>query len=95
MEHKRDTLEHQFFNWESWDQVDTFDLSFSEITLKVAIGNYPVGTKFPHAALLVSQSLLVLVDEQDQQHVYPLVAGVGPELPQEDHADGCGCGHEH
>jgi len=91
----RDTLEHQLFAWENWDEVNTGDLQFYDVTLVSQVGEYPVGTKFPAAFFLNSQSLLVLVDDKNQEHAYPIVITLGPKVEPHSQADACDCGHDH
>lgn len=96
---ERDTLEHQFFTWEGWDEMQTGDLQFHDVTLIAQVGEHPVGTKFPAAFFIGSQSMLVLMDEQDEEFAYDLKISVGERLAKpEAHQhtdDSCGCGHEH
>lgn len=94
---ERDTLEHQLFTWEGWDQMDTADLQFHDVTLLVQVGEHVAGTKFPAAYLLGSQSMLVLMDDKDEEFAYNLKVSIGDRLPApEPHEhEACGCGHEH
>ena len=93
---ERDTFEHQLFSWENWDEMDTNDLQFYDVTLKVQVGEHAVGTEFPVAFILGSQSMLVLMNEEDEEFAYDLKVSVGDKLEPPTHQhDGCGCGHEH
>jgi hypothetical protein len=77
---ERLSIEKQLFVWENFDEFDVGDLQFYDVTLSVPIGEFPVGTKFPCAFLLVSQSLLSLVDEKEQEHLFALNISVGEKL---------------
>jgi hypothetical protein len=93
------SLDNQLFTWKSWADEGPLSMQFNEVTLKVAVGEYPVGTQFPAAFILGDMSLLVLIDEDQEEHGFRLNLTVGEKVdPSElkhDHADGCGCGHEH
>jgi len=93
---ERDTIEHQLFDWEGWDQVGGMDLFFYNVTLKVKIGQFEAGTKLPGAALLIESSILSLVDQNNVEHAFELTLNVGAPvtLPQVNH-DNCSCGHDH
>jgi len=100
MENGRDTLEHQLFTWEDWNDEGPMSMQFSNVTLKVPVGDYPAGTTFPHAFILGEASLLVLVDDEDEEHGFELNVSVGRAVQPEElgHGSGhdaCGCGHEH
>jgi hypothetical protein len=95
---ERDTLEHQLFTWEGWDEMQVGDLQFHDVTLTVQVGEHPAGTKFPAAFLVGSQSMLILMNEQDEEFAYDLKLSVGEKLAKpepHEHEDACGCGHEH
>lgn len=93
---ERDTFEHQLFTWEGWDQLDTADLQFYDVTLTVQVGDHPAGTKFPVAFVLASQSMVVLMDDKDEEFAYELKLSVGDRLTPATHEhEACGCGHEH
>jgi len=95
----RDTLEHQLFTWDGWDEMQTGDLQFHDVTLIAQIGEHPAGTKFPAALFIGSQSMLVLMDDKDEEFAYDLSLKVGERLAPvaREHSDNdsCGCGHEH
>lgn len=94
---ERDTLDHQLFSWEGVDLMDTADLQFYDVELKVPVGEYPAGTKFKAAFMLVSASMLILMDDKEEQHAYELKASVGEKIDLDTLKcdEGCGCGHEH
>ena len=94
---QRDTIENQLFDWETWDANSPGDLQFGDVTLKVQIGEFPAGTKFQSAFWIGTNSLLVLMDDKDQEHLYDLKVSVGEKVDPDTipHAEGCGCGeHE-
>ena len=96
---KLPSLDSQLFTWESWANEGPLRMQFMSVTLTTAIGEYPVGAKFPFAVLLGDASLVVLVDEQQEEHAFRLNLSVGEKADisefQAEHAEGCGCGHEH
>lgn len=94
---ERDTFDHQLFTWENWDQMEIGDLQFYDVTLKVQVGEFAPGTKFPAAFLIGSQSMLVLMDEKDQEHAYPVLLSTGEKIDPSTlpHAESCDCGHDH
>jgi hypothetical protein len=95
---ERDTLEHQLFTWDSWDEMEVGDLQFHDVTLITEVGEHAVGSQFPTAFLIGSQSMLVLMNEKDEEFAYELKLHVGERLPPVvwEHSDeACNCGHEH
>lgn len=98
MDSKLVSFDKQLFDWEDWASEGPMSMQFSNVTLKVAVGDYAVGTKFPFAFLLGEVSLLVLVDEKHEEHGFRLNLNAAEAVdPSELHAEGeaCGCGHEH
>jgi hypothetical protein len=90
------TLDNQIFTWEDWDSEGPLSMQFSKVTLKVQVGDYPVGTKFPHAFLLGESSVLVLVDDQDEEHGFRLNLSVGERVePEALQCQDEGCTHHH
>jgi hypothetical protein len=93
---ERSSFDTQLFSWEEWQADGPMTMQFSNIQLKVPVGEYAVGAKFPFAILMGEASLLVLVDEQEEQHAFDLKVSVGAavELPA---VDECGpeCQHDH
>jgi len=59
-------LETQLFSWDGWDLIDTGDFSFYDVTLKIKIGDYEVGTKFDAVAFMTSTSKLEFYDKNGQ-----------------------------
>ncbi len=92
-----DSFDSQLFSWESWSPEGPMSMQFSDVTLKVQVGDFAEGTKFPFAFILGEMSLLVLVDEQQEEHPFRLGLSVGAKVDTSElqHSDGCGCGHEH
>lgn len=92
----REPLENQIFSWEGWDDEGPMAMQFSDVELKVQVGDFPAGTKFPHAFLLGESSILAFYDEDGNEHAFDLKLSVGSKIegPLHDH-DHCGCGHEH
>lgn len=71
------TLEHQLFTWEDWDEIGVDDLSFQNITLVSKIGQFEPGTKLSTAFFLSSQSLLILMNEKNEEFIFKLNLSVG------------------
>lgn len=97
MENKFESFDSQLFTWESWAPEGPMSMQFMNVTLKAQVGDYQVGTKFPFAFILGEMSLLVLVDDQQEEHAFRLGLNVGTKVdPSElQHGDNCSCGHEH
>ena len=97
MDSKFETLDSQLFTWEGWDSEGPMSMQFTDVTLKVQVGDYQAGTKFPFAFILGEMSLLVLEDEQQEKHSFRLGLSVGEKVDASEfhHDDGCNCGHEH
>jgi hypothetical protein len=69
-------------------------MEFYDIVLKVQVGQFPVGTRFPLAFISGFQSMIVLVDEQDQEYAFDLKLSVGEALDfsaEEECDDDCIC----
>jgi hypothetical protein len=95
-ESKIQTLDSQLFTWEDWDSEGPMSMQFSNVELKVPVGEFPAGTKFSHAFLLGEASVLVLVDEQGEEHGFHLNLSVGsPVAPDELQCQNEGCTHHH
>lgn len=96
---ERKSLEQQLFTWDQWNEgADANDAIFYDVTLAVAIGDFPVGTKFKNAYFATSGSFVVFLDEQNNEHVFELNVSVGRQLTEADfpsHEEGCDCGHDH
>jgi hypothetical protein len=82
----REPLEKQIFDYESYAPIDDDSVEFHEITLKVAVGEHPVGAKFPAALLNIAGSMLGLVNEEGDETYYELTVQVGKEITQDDFA---------
>jgi hypothetical protein len=95
-----ESFDSQLFTWESWAQEGPLSMQFSNVELKVPVGEFPVGTKFPHALLLGDQSILILIDEKEEVYAFNLNLSVGDKvdtskLMEHNHEDSCDCGHDH
>jgi hypothetical protein len=103
----RNSFDEQLFTWENWNNEGPLSMQYSNVELKVAVGSYPAGSKFPFAFILGDMSMLVLVDEQHEEHGFDLKLAVGEEVQAEacpvpdadshgeSHDEECGCGHDH
>jgi hypothetical protein len=96
MDNDRSGIENQLFEWEEWSEDSPANLQFSNVTLKVPVGDFPVGTKFELALLINSASLLILMDEEENEHAFDLKISVGDrvDLNALEHDDDCDC-HDH
>ena len=95
---ERKTIEQSLFTWEGWQDDGPWTLSFDEVTLVKQIGEFGPGTKFQAAFMLGERSVLVLMDEQNTEHVFELNLSVGSKLEtiaHDQHDSSCDCGHDH
>lgn len=78
------TIEQQLFSWENCQAADPEQLQFSDVTLKVPIGEFKVGEKFDHATLLWEFSKLQLTrfgeGGRSERWDYELLLGAGQLL---------------
>lgn len=91
------SLDGQLIDWEGWNEEGPFSMQFQGVTLKVDVGEFKAGTKFPFAFILGETSVLVLIDDNQEEHGFHLNVSVGAKVePSElQHGDSCDCGHEH
>lgn len=95
-DNKIESLDAQLFTWEAWAPEGPLSMQFSNVELKVPVGDYPAGTKLPHAFLLGEASVLVLVDEKGDEHGFRLNVSVGERVdPSELQCQDEGCTHHH
>ena len=80
MSNKHKTIEDQLFTYEGWEYVSpTGDLEFENVTLKVAVGEYPAGTKFA-SALLSAAGILGLSDGEGNTFAHYLNVTIGDRV---------------
>jgi hypothetical protein len=87
-------MENQLFTWDGWDDAGVSDVQFYDVTLIVPVGEFPIGTKFPTAFWMGSQSLLSLIDSEEKEHLYEIKAFVGEKIDPatlHKHSENCGC----
>lgn len=90
------SLDGQLFTAEAWRPDGGLSAQFKDVTLKVAVGDFPAGTKFPYAVLIGDASVLVLVDEQKEEHGFRLGVSVGEKVdPADMQCQDEGCTHHH
>lgn len=89
----RTSLDNQIFTWGTWDQEGPMSMQFGDVELKVQVGEFPAGTKFPAAFLMGDASLLVLLDDKQQEHAFDLKVNVGERVEPEHEECGEGCTH--
>lgn len=80
---KKDTsesAEDQLFSWEDWDQHGTACFGFNNPVLNVTIGEFEKGTAFEYATVDYETARLFLMDDENREHVFPLLLSVGPKL---------------
>ncbi len=98
MDNKFDTLDAQVFESEAWAPMQGLNAQFKDVTLKTQVGDFPAGSKFPFAVLIGDASVLVLVDENQEEHGFRLNVSVGEKVDPEQfkqHDENCDCGHDH
>ena len=71
------TLEHQLFDWDGWDDNGLMNLQFYKVVLKVPVGPFPIGHKFPCCWLNGDTSTISFIDEQDKEHTFELFVSIG------------------
>lgn len=60
-------MERELFDWEGWDQQDTMDFTFYNVTLKVPVGPFPAGEKFDSALIAFNTGVLKLYRHADDE----------------------------
>lgn len=63
-------MEKNIFDWDGWDQHDTMAFSFTDVTLKVPVGEFPAGTKFPFANVDYENGTMEFCEEDDTCHQF-------------------------
>jgi hypothetical protein len=94
----RSSFDNQMFTWENYaeDPDCPTAMQFKNVVLTVPVGPFEVGTKFPYAVIVGELSLLILIDENDNQRGFDLKLSVGEEVqPLEAEACEAGCSHDH
>lgn len=74
-DYEKDTfqgLESQLFNWEGWDDNGPMCPQFYQVILKVPVGEFPIGHKFPVAFFNGDKSTISFMDDDDVEHVFEL-----------------------
>jgi len=77
---KVETLDNQIFTADAWRPDQGLNAQYKDVTLKIQVGEFPVGSKFPFAILLGDASMLVLVDEAHKEHGFRLALNVGESV---------------
>lgn len=89
-------LDEQLFTAGAWRPAGGLSAEFKDVVLKVQVGEFPAGSKFPFAALVGDASILVLVDEDKKEHGFRLGVSVGESVDTADlHCDDENCTHHH
>lgn len=89
-------LDEQLFTAGAWRPSGGLTAEFKDVTLKVQVGDFPAGSKFPFAALVGDASVLVLVDEDKKEHGFRLGVSVGEKVDVEAlHCQDESCTHQH
>jgi len=75
-------LENQLFSWKEWDEMNVMGLVFYDCTLKVPIGDIPVGTTFSSISIDFGHSLMQLyLDYSGENYLeFKLNLSVGEEI---------------
>lgn len=93
---KIEPLDNQLFTSEAWRADQGLNAQYKDVTLKVQVGDFPVGSKFPFAILIGDASVLVLVDDKQEEHGFRLNMSVGEKVdPSELQCQDEGCTHHH
>jgi hypothetical protein len=93
---KIETLDQQLFTSEQWRPDQGLNAQYKDVTLKVQVGDFPAGSKFPFAVLIGDASVLVLVDDKQEEHGFRLGLSVGEKVdPSELQCQDEGCTHHH
>lgn len=74
------TLDGQIIDAKSWDEIGIMDINFYDVTLKVAMGSFPVGTKFDSAYLCGENSILELYSVDGSIYKFELLLAVGKQI---------------
>lgn len=80
----RNGLEDQLFEWDGWDDNGFMCPQFYKVVLKVPVGSFPVGHKFPVCFLNGDKSTISFMDEDDKEHVFELNLSIGEQLTIQD-----------
>jgi hypothetical protein len=77
-------LEQQVFDWTECEDAEVGDMIFYDITLKVALGEFPVGTKFISAFWMSTQGVVSVLDEDEEEHIFRISVSVGEKVDNEE-----------
>jgi len=89
------SLDGQLFEWKDWYEEGPLSMQFVDVTLKVQVGDFPAGTRLPAAFIMGEQSLLVLIDDEHEEHGFRLNVSVGEKVEPPTEQCGEGCCHHH
>ena len=98
---KRYGLEDALFTWQEWDENGVMSPMFYDVVLKVPVGDFPTGHKFPVAFLNGEDSTITFMEDKmgEKSHTFELSLSVGKPLTEADmredeHACTCGASHD-
>lgn len=92
---ERDSFDQQLFTWEHWADEGPLSMQYTNVELKVPVGEFSMGTKFPFAFILGDASILVLVDDAQEEHAFDLKLSVGEKVDPPVAECGPECHHDH
>lgn len=72
------SVENQLFKYAKVRLVSS-DIEMQNVILKVAMGEYPVGTPFA-AAVISTAGAIILIEQNKEMHIFPLYVRVGEEV---------------
>lgn len=75
-------MHNKLFSFSECGQYDEFIYVFYDVSLKVGVGNYKAGKKFPLAAINYDAGMLLLAENLDNEEysIFELLPVVGKEL---------------
>ncbi len=75
-------MEKKLFDWESWDEIDSFVLIFHNPTLKVPIGEYKAGDVMSHIVIDFEHGIMTVVkDDLGPAYDYKIHMIIGEKIP--------------
>jgi hypothetical protein len=73
-------LECQLSDWDGWDDNGIMCPQFYKVVLRVPVGDFPVGHKFPVAFFNGDDSTITFCDEKDNHYTYGMLLTLGQKV---------------
>lgn len=73
-------LECQVFDWDGWDDNGIMCPQFYKVVLRVPVGEFSVGHKFPVAFFNGDNSTITFCDENDNHYTYKMNLTIGQKV---------------